>query len=308
MRILVTGSSGLLGAALAWEAFRRGYVPWCGYHSFRVTPPRGHPVQCDLRDAKEVESLVREVNPDLVIHSAAATNVDQCELQPDYATASNVGTTQNLAKSASAVRAQFVYISTDAVYGGIASEHIEGSLEWPVNVYARTKLQGELVASQECGTPLIVRTTMFGWNIQPKMSLAEWMLRQYEARKPFPGFSDVRFSPLFTGDLARLIFELAEKGSAGVHNLGSSDACSKYDFGRLIADVCGMPKRCIYPEHLEESDGMTPRPLNTAMNVDKAAGVLKRRLPTVKEGIEHFWNWHQDGTLDRFRQMGAGSK
>src|SRR5512136_387409 len=88
------------------------------------------------------------------------------------------------------------YISTDAVYRGSDGNYDEGSPADPVNVYGRSKLAGENAVREVLGDPLILRTNIFGWNLQPKHSIAEWFLSGLEAGKRVPGFTDVLFSPL----------------------------------------------------------------------------------------------------------------
>ena len=174
------------------------------------------------------------------MHCAAATDVDWCERNPEGAHRINALLTGSLAAASREVDAAFVFISTDAVFDGRRGGYSETDAPSPVNVYGASKLAGETAAQNETDNLLIVRTNIFGWNFQLRLSLAEWMLSRLEADQTVPGFIDVTFSPILVNQLAETIFDLLEAGARGVIHAGSEDFCTKFQFARLVAEVFGL--------------------------------------------------------------------
>src|SRR5690242_16494390 len=169
MNILVTGSSGLLGANLVLELARAGHQLTALYHHYPIHPPNVRSQCCDLTG--DCDLVIREAMPSLIIHCAAATNIEWCEAHPKECMRINGEVPGYLAGLAKSVRAAFVYISTDAVFDGCTGGYSETDPVRPVNQYARTKAAGEAAVLQAMREALVLRVNMFGWNLQPKLSL-----------------------------------------------------------------------------------------------------------------------------------------
>ncbi|WP_420126708.1 SDR family oxidoreductase [Longimicrobium sp.] len=296
--VVVTGASGLLGATVTLLARERG---------MRVTALYGtHPFHAEGVDARRLEladegavaGLLDEVRPRWVVHCAAATGVDWCETHPDEALRINADASGALARAAAGAGAQVAYVSTDSVFDGERGGYTEDDAPAPLNAYAHSKLMGEVRVREALPGALLLRTNLYGWNAQPKQSLAEWVLARLEAGAPFPGFTDLVFAPLLTNDLAAIILEMLERGMAGTWHLAAADAYSKYDFARAVAEVFGHDPALVTPTRSDDGGLRARRPRNTSLDAGRAAAALGRPMPSVREGLERFRALREGGYVN----------
>ena len=299
MTTLVTGASGLLGANLCLVAADRGHQVAAVSNQTPVHVSPGVSVQLDLCEGEAVEEQISRLRPDLIVHCAALTDVDACETDRARAFAVNAEATRGLAHAAVRVGARMVTVSTDAVFDGEVGGYVEGDQTAPVNVYAESKLAGERGTLDASPDHLVVRTTLFGWNAQPKRSLAEWVLARLESGDRVPGFTDAVFAPLEASTLGGLLLDLAEGGATGVWHLGSCDGVTKYDFARTVATVFGFDPDRVDEARMHDVDFRAMRPPRTALDSRRAAAHLGRDLPTVADGIRRMRALRNSGWVDR---------
>jgi len=301
---VVTGASGLLGANLVFEWSRQDLdvVAMANIHT--VSIPGVKALRCDLLDAKHTQEIVRSMNPGWIIHCAAATNVEWCERNVDECFRINAAASGLLARTARSVGARFVYISTDSVFSGERGGHTESDTATPLNVYARSKLAGEQAVGQELPTSLIVRTNIYGWNMQPKESLAEWMLGRLQRHSTFSGFADVIFAPLLVNDLADCLREMMTSDLEGLFHVAGGEACSKYEFGCRLARVFELDSTLVQRSSIRDSKLLAPRPLNTSLNTSKIAEALGRSMPAVEAGLERFKTLSENGFAAGLKEAG----
>lgn len=299
--IWITGTSGLLGANLTLEFADRGLhvLPITGSHS--IYPVGISSVACNLTDSSAVAQLFLQHPPALVIHCAAATHIDWCESHPQEAMRINAQAAGDLAAHALSCGVGFVHISTDAIFDGHAGGYTESSPAHPLNTYARTKFAGEQAVLHAHPNALILRVNIFGWNLQSKFSLAEWILDRLERKESVPGFSDVIFSPILANHLAPWILQLRDCGATGVFNVGSSDHMSKFDFARLVAEIFGLDDSLVLHSSVVASTLAAPRPRNLWLNTGKLAAALGHPLPTIRQGLEQFKILRDNGFVQRLK-------
>ena len=277
--VLVTGASGILGDALLRSsrfAGSRGVV--------HVHDSEHDVVRADLRDRAQVERVLDEVNPDVVVHTVALTDVDGCERDGAAAFATNVETTSHLAE---ALRARsedglLVYISSDQVYSG-QGPHTEDRPA-PVNVYGTTKFTGEL-AAQQAGRSLALRTNFFGQSpVRP--SFTDWIADAAREGRPIRLDSRAVFSPLHLDHLVDVIADAIEAGLAGTFNAGARDAVSKVEFAREVAARSAPRGERFVEPFAEDVPGRAVRPLHLALDVTRLERALARPMPTVRQGLD----------------------
>jgi dTDP-4-dehydrorhamnose reductase len=292
-RMLITGVTGLLGATLAGEAAASFDV--IGLARSSEFPARcvGH--RCDLLDEEKTLVLLEETRPEVIVHCAALTDVDRCEAEPQAAWTLHVEATLTLAKWAYQREAEFVFISTDSVFDGRAGNYCETDDPSPLNEYARTKLAGEEAARYCHPRALILRTNLYGWNFQAKLSLGEWIVERLMRRDCIKGFPDVRFNPLLVNDLAKIILELISCRASGVVHAGARNSRSKYEFALLLADAFGCGVEDVVPISVDNYAFKARRPKDTSLNVDKLSRLLERELPSVEEGLVRFKQLYDTG-------------
>lgn len=225
MRIAITGSTGQLGRALI-EVLKEDEVL-----------PLSKP-ECDVTRLDSLMECLGKFRPDVVIHAAAFTNVDGCELEPEKAYAVNALGTRNVAVASLECGAAMVYISTNEVFDGTSSEpYWEFDRPNPVGVYGRSKLAGEQYVREILSRFFIVRTAWLyyhgGNNFVTKI------IRAADERGSLRVVTDEVSNPTYALDLAEAISRLIRTNFYGTYHFTNSGYCSRYDFARLILELSG---------------------------------------------------------------------
>lgn len=293
--VIVTGGTGMLGTAVV-RAFKVGHSV-VSVASRSKSRDASKSVVCDLTDEKAATGLVAEYRPDVIVHCAAMTNVDECERDPSRAYEVNVRATEYLAKAQSG-RGLFVYVSTDAVYDGGRGMHAEEDRPGPINVYARTKLDGERAVEASLGRFVIVRLNVIGHRPVHGGSLAEWVADNLSEGKAINMFTDVIISPLDTASHAELILKLVCSGYHGIMNLGCRKGISKYELGVGIAKNLSLDHRLIYPKSVDEMAFAAKRPKDMSLDIRRAEAALGE-MPNVDLAISRWCDEHDMMRLSR---------
>jgi dTDP-4-dehydrorhamnose reductase len=283
-RILVTGASGLLGSSVVGEATSEHEVA-ATYFTRSVAFEGTDCFQVDLTDERQYGPIT-EFDPDVIIHCAALTDVDLCEREPETAQKHNVELTKKLLTLADTLDTRFVHVSTDAVFDGKQSLYSETDETNPINVYGRTKLAAERAVQQAAVDSVIVRTSIYGWNVNDGQSLAEWMLETLRTRAELPAFEDAYFSPIYTGDLSPRLLKLAFSDVTGVVHVAGSQRCSKLEFAEILADIFDLDTELIVPTSINDVDFNAPRGRDLSLAVTRAQEYLEAPLPTVADGLK----------------------
>lgn len=222
MKVLVTGAKGQLGQDVVsllkeqtWEVFGFGRE------------------ELNITDEKQVSEKVLLIQPDIIIHTAAYTQVDQAESDEESAFKVNAEGTKYLAQAAEAVGAKFCYVSTDYVFDGTKDTPYKPDDQTnPQTVYGKSKLVGEQYTQEYCSKSYIVRTSwvfgLYGNNF------VKTMLRLAEENKELGIVHDQVGSPTYTTDLARFIISLVQTDKYGVYHGSNSGVCSWYEFAKEI--------------------------------------------------------------------------
>lgn len=261
MRVLVTGAQGVLGArVVAGAAGDAEAVLAVSRRSSLPTSSGGVDwIRWDLA-SEPVPEAVAAWRPSVVIHAAAMTDVDGCELRPEQAYAANVTATERIAELAVATGARLLYVSTDSVFDGRRGKYCDGDLPAPVNAYARTKVAGELVASRVPGA-LIVRVSFVSGE-----RLSAWILEGAAAGREIPVFTDVVFTPVDVRDLADDLLTLAGTDVTGVVHLASAEPVSKADYAERLVRAAGLGNRArLRRVSVDVVPLQAPRPKDTSL-------------------------------------------
>jgi dTDP-4-dehydrorhamnose reductase len=276
--VVVTGASGILGDAL----LSSGLLPDVVGVTHRAPSP--HPsVTVDLRDPAAVAVALGELQPRVVVHTVALTDVDVCERDPGTAFAVAAGTTHHIATwiAENAPGTLLVYISSDQVYAGEGPHREEGTQ--PLNVYGQSKRAGELAAEQ-APRRLVLRTNFFGRS-GTRPSYTDWIGATVRAGKEIRVDPESAFSALHLVDLARAIAASIDRGLEGVLNLGAHDSMRKIEFVRAVAGFAA-PGGEARVEPLVPSADRAPRPLDLRLDVSRMEKALGETLPTMRDGLE----------------------
>jgi len=260
-KVLVTGALGQLGASLQLNGFKTvktDLFPHQTEENYSVF---------DITKEDEVNRLLDDEKPDIIVHLAAMTNVDGCELNPEQARQINVQGTVNLLNH---FDGKFVLISTDYVFDGKNGPYGENDKVQPINVYGQTKLDAEIKV-KECSNDWVNIRTNVVWNIGGnfKASFADWVVKELNNNRRIQIVNDQWNNPTWTVDLSMVIEKLIQFDAKGVYHYGSADIINRYKFACLIANVYGLDDSLIEPITTEELNQSAKRPLKCGLKTDK---------------------------------------
>lgn len=254
--------------------------------------------EIDIQKEEETVTKIERLRPSLVLHLAAYTDVDGCELDEGRAFAVNAEGTKHVALAVSRCQAKMVYLSTDYVFDGNKREpYLETDSPHPLNVYGRSKLQGEKYVQELGKGALIIRTEwLYG---RYGKNFVTSILQQAREKRVLSIVNDQIGSPTYTVDLARAISVLIQLDARGIFHVTNSDLCTWYTFGQTILKLSGMDKVKVIPISSKELGRPAVRPSYSVFNCQKLkreAGLaprpwseaLKDYLPTgqTRQGEE----------------------
>ncbi|WP_042462510.1 dTDP-4-dehydrorhamnose reductase [Neobacillus dielmonensis] len=256
MKVVVTGAAGQLGQDVVLELERKNHQV--------IGTDRD---KLDITIEADVLAFMNEVKPDVILHCAAYTNVDAAEGNEELAYLINGLGTKYLAKAAKQAGAKLLYISTDYVFDGTATEPYEvGHPTAPLGAYGRTKLAGEEFVKEQLENFYIVRTAwVFGAYGQ---NFVKTMLRLGKERGEVGVVHDQMGSPTYTVDLAKFMVELMETEKYGIYHATNSGICSWYDFAVEIFNQAGLHVK-VNPLTTEEFPRPAARPKYSVLSKKK---------------------------------------
>jgi dTDP-4-dehydrorhamnose reductase len=284
MKFLVTGSTGLVGSQVVKDLTEQNHTVYSCYHD--STPDAGIPIMLDLLDSNNIKKVVSDTNPDIIIHLAAMTNVDQCETQPDVARKINSVATEILAKQAAKQKAFFVYVSTDYVFDGKIGMKKEKDKPNPLGVYGRSKLEGETHMQNLASSWAIARTsTPFGIH-KSKKSFPVWVKESLESKKEIPVLVDQYTSPTYVPNLSKMLIEIATRQIVGIIHLAGATRISRYELAKMLADKLDLDESLLKPITIGEMKWIAQRPRDSSLDVFLASNILNKKPQTIEKSIE----------------------
>jgi dTDP-4-dehydrorhamnose reductase len=290
VRILVTGSNGLLGTKLLERLLAdQAHEPLGADHTDRSNGYLGEAPfwRLDVADAANVEQVMDEARPDVVIHAAAFTNVDACERERDLAQSINTDGAANVARACAARDRRLVHLSTEYVFDGQAGPYRESDPVHPLGWYAQTKAAGEQAVTAAGGRSVIARTTIiYGYAAHRQPDFARWLIGQLRAGGRARIVHDQIGSPTLADNLAQMTLALATSDVSGIFNTVGADVLSRLDFARQIADVFDLDASLIDPITTADLAQPAPRPLQAGLLMDHFRATFPK-VPVlgVREGL-----------------------
>lgn len=299
-RILITGVSGLLGMNLAMDLASTHEV--IGVQRGRLANTPFQLLKADLLEADAVDVILKKARPDWVIHCAALADVDACEDKPEIARKLNAEVPGQLAAACAEKNIRFAHISTDAVFDGAKDGfYTEEDEPNPINVYARTKLDGERAVLRSNKEALVARVNFYGWSLSGRRSLAEFFFNNLTNNKSMSGFTDVIFCPMFVLHTGRLLTAMLAKGLTGLYHVVGKQSMSKYQFGVEIARKFQLRESEISPKSILSSSLTARRSNNLSLSVHKLSTDLGREIPEFSTGLDEFYTQYQQGYPQKIR-------
>ncbi|UCD70774.1 MAG: dTDP-4-dehydrorhamnose reductase [Syntrophobacterales bacterium] len=274
-RVLITGAKGMLGLELT-DVFGDSYdVYGRDIDDFDIT-----------RDEETVDAIIK-IRPDVVIHTAAYTDVDGCESHIELAHSVNGGGTKNVASACRELGSEMVYISTDYVFDGTKSgAYSEEDSTCPINTYGRSKLEGERWVRTMVGQFVIVRTAwLFG---RGGDHFVKTILKLAREKGALSVVTDQVGSPTYAVDLSRAIYILMEKKCRGIYHITNGKTCSWYEYAQEILAMSGLDNVSVDQISSDQLDRAAKRPRNSVLDRGKFERETGYRMRPWREALRDY--------------------
>ncbi|MBA4055072.1 MAG: NAD(P)-dependent oxidoreductase [Marivirga sp.] len=289
MRILVTGSNGLLGQKLTALLQQDKSVHLIATAKATSVLPitNGEYHHMNINDSKEVNDIVSLTRPDVIIHTAAMTQVDQCQVEQEACLKANVHGVENIITAARNNGAHVIQISTDFIFDGKQELLDETAIPAPVNFYGECKLAGEKLI-QESNIPWCIIRTVLVYGITQDMSRSNivlWVKNNLEQGKSIKVVSDQWRTPTLAEDLAMGCYLAAIKKATGIYHVSGAQYMSVYEIAIRTAQFFKLDTSLITPTDSSQFIQPARRPLKTGFIVEKARNELGYKPHTFEEGL-----------------------
>lgn len=289
MRVLVTGANGLLGqklialldqdADIELTATSRG--------KFRSELTRGSYRSLDITNKGEVEKIFLEMKPDVVLNTAAMTQVDECETNRDACWKANVDSVEYLAGACEKFKTHFIHVSTDFIFDGSEGPLDETAQPKPVNFYGESKLAAEKILMASSIDWCIIRTVLvFGITTdQSRSNIVLWVKRNLEEGKLINVVNDQWRTPTLAEDLAMGCYLAVRKKAKGIYHISGDEMMTPYDIAIATADYFGLDKSLINVTDSTKFTQPAKRPPKTGFIIAKAKKELNYVPHSFREGL-----------------------
>ncbi len=290
-KLLITGTNGLLGQKLVEQLVADGKfdVIATGRGNSRLKGDGFSYQRMDIENKEDVEEVISSLFPNVIIHGAAMTNVDECELNQEACYRANVLATSYLVQAAEKVGAHFIFVSTDFIFSGEDGKnpYDEEASPDPVNYYGLTKLKAEQEVINSQLDWAIARTVLvYGIaNDLSRSNIILWVKSSLESGKEIQVVDDQIRTPTLAEDLARGCILIAEKQAKGVFNISGSDLLTPYQMAVETADFFGLNKSLIKRTDSTKFKQTARRPMKTGFVIEKARVQLGYEPKTFQAGI-----------------------
>ncbi|MDA8566826.1 SDR family oxidoreductase [Schleiferiaceae bacterium] len=290
MKILYTGANGLLGQKIS------AATPQYSNHAFLATA-RGKNrtknlgtasyASMDITDRQGIENVLSEFRPDVIIHGAAMTHVDECEQHKELAYNLNVVGTQNIVDAAKELGAHVVHISTDFIFDGQDGPYNEEGIPNPVSYYGETKLQAEHIV-QTVDSWSILRTVLVIGIAEDlsRSNIVLWAKGALEKAQPIRVVDDQFRTPTLAEDLAQGALLAATQRAQGIFNISGPDFMSIYELVESVAEHFGLSMATVTRVDSSTLNQPAVRPPRTGFYISKAVENLGYRPHSFKEALE----------------------
>jgi len=289
MRILVTGSNGLLGqkvTTLLQQDATVQLIATARSASF-IPIEKGEFHLLDITNKDDVDKIVAATKPDVIINTAAMTNVDQCESEKEACWKNNVTSVKNLVAACAKFNVRLVHVSTDFIFDGSHGPLAEDEPAGPVNYYGESKLAAEQIILESKVSNCILRTVLvYGiTNDMSRSNIVLWVKKSLEEGKTINVVNDQFRTPTLAEDLAMGCYLAAIKNASGIYHISGKDFLSPYEIALATARYFKLDKSRIKPTDSNTFKQPAARPLITGFIIDKARKDLGYEPRSFAEGL-----------------------
>ncbi len=291
MRILITGSNGLLGQKLVKQCLKNGlnFIATSKGGNRNPECPTLNYLELDVSNVLELNQVFQFYYPTHVIHTAAITNVDYCEINKEECDLINIESTRFLIKLSNQYKTHFQFLSTDFVFDGFKGDYSEEDEVNPLSHYGKSKVEGELLLiNGDFDNWSIVRTSLVygeGYNLS-RSNIVLWALDSLKSEKKINVVDDQFRSPTYVEDLAWGCVEILQKEEKGTFHLSGPEIISVIDLVYRVADYFELSTTNILPIHSFDLKEKATRPLKTGFDIKKSLNKLGYKSLPLEKALE----------------------
>lgn len=291
MRILITGSNGLLGQKLVAVLRHDGDVQLTATSRGEDRTPSSLGARyrsMDITLKTEVDAVFDAVRPDVVLHTAAMTNVDACELDPAACELQNVTATRYLVEAAERHDSHFIFLSTDFIFDGAAGPYREQDPPAPLSIYGHSKLAGERIVQESGLKRWAIARTIIVFGIAQGLSRSNvvlWAKDALEKGLPIKVVDDQWRMPTLAEDLADGCIRIAKRGSQGIFHLSGPDGMSILELVQRVGAFFDLDTSVVTPVKSDSLGQPARRPPRTGFVLDKARDQLGYAPRHFEQGL-----------------------
>ncbi len=289
-KILITGSNGLLGQKLVELLITQPHIQCIatarGANRLPFTEGYAY-YSMDITDREQVNDVIAQVKPDVVVHGAAMTNVDQCEFEKENCWAQNVKAVEYIVEACQQHNIFLCHVSTDFIFDGTSGPYTEEGEANPLSFYGWSKYAAEKVVEHSKLRWAIARTVLV-YGIAYDMSRSNiilWVKKSLEEKKNIKVVTDQWRTPTLAEDLAMGCFLIADQEAEGIFNISGKDLLTPYEMAIMTAEYFGLDKSLIAQADSTTFTQPAKRPARTGFVLDKSQRILGYAPHTFTEGI-----------------------
>ncbi len=288
--VLVTGANGLLGQKLVALLDREPTVSLVATArgNLSTSLKRGVYHSLDVSLENNVSELIAKVRPDVVIHTAAMTQVDQCETDREACWLNNVSAVGFLSRACEAHSVHLIHLSTDFIFDGTKGPLDENATPNPISYYGESKLAAEQLV-QKAKTPWTIIRTVLVYGVtkdQSRSNIVLWVKKSLEEGKPIRVVNDQWRTPTLAEDLAMGCWLAASRKATGIFNVSGSEMMTPYDIALRTAEHFALNRTLIQETNSTEFRQPAARPPKTGFIIEKARRELGYTPHSFSEGLD----------------------
>tara|TARA_A200000113_G_scaffold223224_1_gene238363 strand:+ start:679 stop:1569 length:891 start_codon:yes stop_codon:yes gene_type:complete len=291
MKILITGSNGLLGQKIVRQLKKnkKSFLATSLGENRNPDCPNAFYRSLDISNQALVNEVIKDYNPDAVIHTAAITNVDYCETNPNLCHEVNVTATAYLFEATQKTGAHFLLLSTDFVFDGEKGNYTESDQPNPLSIYAQSKVDAERILINSTNKNWsIVRTIIVfgeGKNLS-RSNIVLWAKEALTSGKELNIIDDQFRAPTWADDLAWACIRIAELHKTGIYHISGPKTFSIYELVLRVAKSCGLDTKSLNKTTSESLNQAAKRPPKTGFDLSKARAEIDYRPLSFEDSLK----------------------